>query len=51
MNTLSQDASRELEAAFQRFQGDASADSAVLISGKKDCFIAGADIGYVLVFV
>ena len=45
MNTLTQDAMREMAGILERLQNDASVGSAVIISGKKDCFIAGADIG------
>ena len=44
VNSLSEETSAELQEAFQKFAGDSSAKSAVLLSGKPGCFIAGADI-------
>ena len=44
MNSLSEETSAELQEAFQKFASDSSAKSAVLLSGKPGCFIAGADI-------
>jgi len=44
VNSLSEETSAELQEAFQKFASDSSAKSAVLLSGKPGCFIAGADI-------
>ena len=44
MNSLSEETSAELQEAFQKFASDGSSKSAVLLSGKPGCFIAGADI-------
>jgi len=44
VNSLGLEASADLEAAFQQFMTDPNAKSAVLMSGKPGCFIAGADI-------
>ena len=44
MNSLGEELTGEFEAVFNKFTEDASAKSAVLISGKPGCFIAGADI-------
>jgi len=44
VNSLGVETSNELKDAFQKFMSDASAKSAVLVSGKPGCFIAGADI-------
>jgi len=41
---LSRETSEELQECFRKFSGDSSARSAVLLSGKPGCFIAGADI-------
>jgi 3-hydroxyacyl-CoA dehydrogenase/enoyl-CoA hydratase/3-hydroxybutyryl-CoA epimerase len=44
VNVLSSAVKNELEAEFARLQGDAGVTAVVLISGKPDNFIAGADI-------
>lgn len=44
VNSLGEELTGEFEAVFNKFTEDASAKSAVLISGKPGCFIAGADI-------
>jgi len=44
VNSLSEETSAELQEAFHRFMADPAAKSAVLMSGKPGCFIAGADI-------
>jgi len=44
VNSLGTESTADLQEAFLKFSGDASAKSAVLISGKPGCFIAGADI-------
>jgi len=44
VNSLSEETSAELQDAFHKFMADGSAKSAVLMSGKPGCFIAGADI-------
>ncbi len=45
MNTLTRQMMAEFEEAFNRAQADSEVKSIVLISGKTNCFIAGADIG------
>jgi len=44
VNSLGEETSAELQEAFQKFIADPAAKSAVLLSGKPGCFIAGADI-------
>jgi len=44
VNSLGTESTADLRDAFVKFQDDPSAKSAVLISGKPGCFIAGADI-------
>jgi len=44
VNSLGVETSEELKEAFHKFINDSSAKSAVLLSGKPGCFIAGADI-------
>jgi len=44
VNSLGEETSAELQEAFQKFMADPAAKSAVLLSGKPGCFIAGADI-------
>jgi len=44
VNSLGEESSAELQDAFLKFISDPEAKSAVLISGKPGCFIAGADI-------
>ena len=44
VNSLGEETSAELQEAFHKFINDPSAKSAVLMSGKPGCFIAGADI-------
>merc|ERR1740131_486680 len=44
VNSLGEESSAELQDAFLKFIDDPTAKSAVLISGKPGCFIAGADI-------
>lgn len=44
VNALSKELSSELMQAFCRFEEDSSARAAVIMSAKRDCFIAGADI-------
>jgi len=44
VNSLGLETSEELKNAFHQFMADPNAKSAVLISGKPGCFIAGADI-------
>lgn len=44
VNKITREVRDELEQAFERLRSDSSLKSAVLISGKKDNFIAGADI-------
>lgn len=45
VNTLSRDVMNEMQEAMKKVFTDSSVRSAVLISGKPGCFIAGADIG------
>lgn len=45
VNTLSAAVLTEFREVLDEFQKDSRAKSAVFISGKPDCFIAGADIG------
>lgn len=45
VNTLSQAVMKEFEEIISQVQNDAAVKSAILISGKTDSFIAGADIG------
>ena len=44
VNSLGIESSAELQECFNKFVSDSSAKSAVLMSGKPGCFIAGADI-------
>jgi len=44
VNSLGIESSAELQEVFHKFVSDSSAKSAVLMSGKPGCFIAGADI-------
>jgi len=44
VNSLGVETSEELKEAFHKFINDSTAKSAVLMSGKPGCFIAGADI-------
>jgi len=44
VNSLGEESTADLQAAFNKFIDDPAAKSAVLISGKPGCFIAGADI-------
>jgi len=44
VNSLGEELSGEFEELVNKFTADSSAKSAVLISGKPGCFIAGADI-------
>ena len=44
VNSLNTETSAELHDAFHKFMADPTAKSAVLLSGKPGCFIAGADI-------
>ena len=44
VNSLGVESSEELQECFRKFVNDSSAKSAVLMSGKPGCFIAGADI-------
>jgi len=44
VNTLNQEVMSEFRTVIDKFNQDAAAKSAVLISGKPECFIAGADI-------
>lgn len=44
VNSLGVESSEDLKACFEKFMSDSSAKSAVLVSGKPGCFIAGADI-------
>merc|ERR1719367_190381 len=44
VNSLGVESSEDLKESFQKFMADGSAKSAVLVSGKPGCFIAGADI-------
>ena len=46
VNTLSPATGAEFDAMLRRAQGDAAARAVVLISGKKDCFVAGAKIDF-----
>ncbi|XP_065890644.1 trifunctional enzyme subunit alpha, mitochondrial-like [Dysidea avara] len=46
VNVLSEELSRELEEVMNSALSDSSVTSAVLISGKPGCFVAGADIGW-----
>ncbi|VDK76772.1 unnamed protein product [Anisakis simplex] len=47
-NTLSTSVSRELMQIFDRIEDDQSIRSVVLMSGKPNSFIAGADVGMIL---
>jgi len=44
VNSLGEDLTVEFESVMNKFSNDPEAKSAVLISGKPGCFIAGADI-------
>merc|ERR1719193_578269 len=44
VNALGEDLTVEFESVMNKFSNDTEAKSAVLISGKPGCFIAGADI-------
>ena len=44
VNKIIREVRDELEQAFERLRSDSSLNAAVLISGKKDNFLAGADI-------
>ena len=44
MNSLGEELMGEFEEVYNKFSSDPAAKSAVLISGKPGCFIAGADI-------
>ncbi|CAD5121987.1 DgyrCDS10440 [Dimorphilus gyrociliatus] len=44
VNTLSFENSEEFKQILEKFKNDNTAKAGVLISGKPDCFIAGADI-------
>ena len=44
VNTLSREVLGEFEEILGKIQSDPVVKSAVLVSGKPDCFIAGADI-------
>jgi 3-hydroxyacyl-CoA dehydrogenase/enoyl-CoA hydratase/3-hydroxybutyryl-CoA epimerase len=48
VNTFTRAAREELAAAFERLAGDASVRAMVLVSGKPDVFIAGADVEEIL---
>ena len=50
MNTLSQPVFVEFKEALSKAQSDPAISSIVLISGKPECFIAGADIAYVIFY-
>lgn len=45
VNSLGTEVSQEFEAVLRELESNPSVSSAVLISGKPGCFIAGADIG------
>lgn len=45
MNTLNNEVMQEIGTILKDVETDPSVRSAVLISGKTNCFIAGADIG------
>jgi len=45
VNTLNEEAIADFKDVVQKIESDSNVKSAVLISGKPDCFIAGADIG------
>lgn len=45
VNTLSEDVQKEFAEVFQQAVSNNEVKSMVVISGKPDCFIAGADIG------
>ena len=45
VNTLNAELSAEFAEVFQKINNDSNVQSAVVISGKPGCFIAGADIG------
>lgn len=44
MNSLGEEVSSEFESVFREFETNPNVRSAVLISGKPGCFVAGADI-------
>uniref|UniRef100_A0A8D8R562 Trifunctional enzyme subunit alpha, mitochondrial n=1 Tax=Cacopsylla melanoneura TaxID=428564 RepID=A0A8D8R562_9HEMI len=44
VNSLNSEVMSEIQSILQRIQGDSNIRSAVIISGKPGCFIAGADI-------
>ena len=44
MNTLTADLNADFAEVMQKINNDSNVQSVVLISGKPDCFIAGADI-------
>ena len=48
VNTLTAEYSAEFGEILKQIQSDDKVKSVVLISGKPDCFIAGADIGWVV---
>jgi len=45
VNTLNEESIADFKDVVQKIESDSNVKSAVLISGKPDCFIAGADIG------
>ncbi|KAF6772593.1 hypothetical protein AHF37_08333 [Paragonimus kellicotti] len=48
VNILSKQLYEELSQALKEFEGDESLKSAVFISGKPGCFIAGADVNLMM---
>ena len=48
VNTFTRAAREELAATFERLEGDATVEAMVLVSGKPDVFIAGADVEEIL---
>jgi 3-hydroxyacyl-CoA dehydrogenase/enoyl-CoA hydratase/3-hydroxybutyryl-CoA epimerase len=48
VNTFTRAAREELAATFERLESDATVEAMVLVSGKPDVFIAGADVEEIL---
>ena len=51
VNSLGEELMAEFDECYAKFSSDTNAKSAVLISGKPGCFIAGADIKVKLLFL
>jgi len=48
VNTLNQEVMKEFTDVMKQVQADPAVKAVVLISSKSDCFIAGADIRFVI---